>query len=31
MVLQSFRHLEMVRALARHHHFGRAAKALGVS
>lgn len=31
MVLQSFRHLEIVRALAQHRHFGRAAKALGVS
>lgn len=31
MVLQSLRHLEMVRALAQHRHFGRAAKALGVS
>jgi DNA-binding transcriptional LysR family regulator len=31
MALQSFRHLEMVRALAEHRHFGRAAKALGVS
>jgi DNA-binding transcriptional LysR family regulator len=31
MGLQSLRHLEMVRALAEHRHFGRAAKALGVS
>ncbi len=31
MALQSFRHLEMIRALAEHRHFGRAAKALGVS
>jgi DNA-binding transcriptional LysR family regulator len=31
MNLQSFRHLEVVRALAEHRHFGRAAKALGVS
>ena len=31
MTLHSLRHLEMVRALARHRHFGRAAAALGVS
>jgi DNA-binding transcriptional LysR family regulator len=31
MNLPSFRHLEIVRALAEHRHFGRAAKALGVS
>ncbi|MGJ0509035.1 MAG: LysR family transcriptional regulator [Methylocystis sp.] len=31
MTLQSFRHLEMVCALAEHRHFGRAAKELGVS
>jgi DNA-binding transcriptional LysR family regulator len=31
MQLQSFRHLEIIRALAEHRHFGRAAKALGVS
>jgi DNA-binding transcriptional LysR family regulator len=31
MHLQSFRHLEIIRALAEHRHFGRAAKALGVS
>lgn len=31
MILQSIRHLELVHALARHRHFGRAAKALGVS
>ncbi len=31
MPLNSFRHLEMVRALAEHRHFGRAAKTLGVS
>jgi DNA-binding transcriptional LysR family regulator len=31
MTLHSFRHLEMVHTLAQHRHFGRAAKALGVS
>lgn len=31
MHLQSFRHLEIIRTLAEHRHFGRAAKALGVS
>lgn len=31
MALQSLRNLEMIRALARHRHFGRAAKELGVS
>lgn len=31
MPLQSFRHLEIIRTLAEHRHFGRAAKALGVS
>jgi DNA-binding transcriptional LysR family regulator len=31
MIFQSIRHLELVHALARHRHFGRAAKALGVS
>ena len=31
MNLHSTRHLEMVRALAKHRHFGRAATALGVS
>jgi len=31
MVLHSCRHLEMVRALAQHRHFGRAAQALGGS
>lgn len=31
MILHSLRYLEMVRALARNRHFGRAAQALGVS